>query len=637
MDLARVVEPDTRLRADSHSDNEQAGRRIPVRASVGKLGQNSDLRVRHGSCFRPSPASRRGCRPIGSPPIFPAERVYHCAVPPAKESRRYSRRPSARSRRPTSYGFGRTCLSRRRDARCFQARHPAGVRVVDCPLRRANAVWQTSSRVDPSVCVDARARRCMPALRRWSRPLRPSRERRPIARTRALPSDAGDDAYARTRRRGAHPRAAEACTEHRPRRQARRNACADDGHAGRHDDRAVDVRHRHSAARAWHRRERLVFPRPRRSVVLAPVQPSGAWRETLGRGEAARSVVHVRQALLVVQHVRVGRLFGHAASDVSGRRAQAARCLHPPGRASRRIAARARTVPAVPLLGSGGRHREHALDRPLRDARLRAATPHADARLPAAPRLQPAALRPRPSGDRARSSGRRRRLRRTDRGGRARRRAGRRAVRIRRHRRLESDPRQPGAARGRLAARARRARSRAARRRRVGCVRRGRPPDCARLRRAARARARREGAAAQPAGRRARARRSRQALARPRPSALGRARRDLGCEELVHVLPLPRRRARARLRAHRRHPSQARLRPGRAVRRSEAADAEAAHRDASRAEGDRHAIPDGRHLARRDARARLSRPPDRPARRRAAVHHVDARAAARRDRSRRPT
>ena len=58
-----------------------------------------------------------------------------------------------------------------------------------------------------------------------------------------------------------------------------------------------------------------------------------------------------------------------------------------------------------------------------------------------------------------------------------------------------------------------------------------------------------------------------QARRGPRPPALGRARGRSPRRPLVHLLLLARRRARARLRAHRRHPPQARLRPGRAVPR----------------------------------------------------------------------
>ena len=76
-----------------------------------------------------------------------------------------------------------------------------------------------------------------------------------------------------------------------------------------------------------------------------------------------------------------------------------------------------------------------------------------------------------------------------------------------------------------------------------------------------------QGAARGGAGRRRGARRGRQARARARPRALRRAGADRRAGLLVHLLLLARRRQGARLRAHGRHPPQARLRPGRAVPR----------------------------------------------------------------------
>ena len=132
--------------------------------------------------------------------------------------------------------------------------------------------------------------------------------------------------------------------------------------------------------------------------LLAPVQPPGRRREDVGCREAPRPGVHLRQAVLVVQHVRGGRLLGHAAADVSGRRPQAARRLHAPGGASRRAAARARARSRCSASGGPrpdiestrwiGRSALHVFERQQ---------PDADARLSAAPRLQPAAVRPRAS------------------------------------------------------------------------------------------------------------------------------------------------------------------------------------------------------------------------------------------------
>ena len=145
--------------------------------------------------------------------------------------------------------------------------------------------------------------------------------------------------------------------------------------------------------------------------------------------------------------------------------------------------------------------------------------------------------------------------------------AGRGPVRVRHHRRIESDSREQGAAPSRLAPRARGAGPRTARSRRIRCLCRGRSPDRAHLRGATGARGRSRAAPAQPAGCRAGAGRGRQTRDRSGSSALGRAGCDIRRAQLVHVLPLPRRRPGAGLCAHRRHSPQAGLRPGRALRR----------------------------------------------------------------------
>ena len=139
------------------------------------------------------------------------------------------------------------------------------------------------------------------------------------------------DADRRSQRRRADAGPAPACAA--PEGAAARARCGRcDRHAGRHEHGAVDVPHRSAAARARHRRQRLVLSRPVRGLALAAVESAGRRREDLGCGATARSGVHLRQAVLVVQHVRQRRLLGHAAADVSGRRAQAARHLHPAGR-----------------------------------------------------------------------------------------------------------------------------------------------------------------------------------------------------------------------------------------------------------------------------------------------------------------
>ena len=209
-------------------------------------------------------------------------------------------------------------------------------------------------------------------------------------------SDAGDP------RRGPHagaPRPAHA--QPYPPRHARRPAPAADGGAGGHLHRAVDAGHGPAALRPRLRRQRLVFSRSRRGDAVAAVEPSGERREDLGCRQAARSGLHLRQDVLVVQHVRQRRLERHAAADVSGRRPQDPRPLHLSGRAARRARQEARRLPAVQVLGPGRRHRIQRLDR-ARD-RACARDPQADAHalLPAASRLQPAAPRPRSGASRA--------------------------------------------------------------------------------------------------------------------------------------------------------------------------------------------------------------------------------------------
>ncbi len=92
----------------------------------------------------------------------------------------------------------------------------------------------------------------------------------------------------------------------------------------------------------------------------------------------------------------LGRLERHAAADVPGRRPQDPGPLRLPGGVARRARRPVRPLPAVQVLGTGGRHHLQPMDR----ARDRACPPdpqaHPHALLPAAPRLQPATPRPRP-------------------------------------------------------------------------------------------------------------------------------------------------------------------------------------------------------------------------------------------------
>ena len=105
-----------------------------------------------------------------------------------------------------------------------------------------------------------------------------------------------------------------------------------------------------------------------------------------------------------------------------------------------------------------------------------------------------------------------------------------------------------------------------------------------------------------------------------RSPAIGRACRGRQGRQLVHLLPLPRRRPSPRLRAHRRDSPQAGLRPGRAVHRSPDRVPEACRGVAPGEEGTRHALPDGRHRPRCDGV--LGSPSSPSARIRPRFHHV---------------
>jgi hypothetical protein len=116
----------------------------------------------------------------------------------------------------------------------------------------------------------------------------------------------------------------------RPRPRGRLPSPPDDP-AGGHLLRAVHARHRAPAQRPRRGRQRLVLPRPVGGLALAAVEPPGRRGEGLGSGPPARSRVHVRQALLVVQHAQRGDLVGDAAPHVPRRRAEDPRRLHAAG------------------------------------------------------------------------------------------------------------------------------------------------------------------------------------------------------------------------------------------------------------------------------------------------------------------
>ena len=132
------------------------------------------------------------------------------------------------------------------------------------------------------------------------------------------------------------------------------------------------------AARARHRRQRLAVPRPDGGLAVAAIEPSGRWREDLGGGQAARSRLHHRQSVLVVQHGGHTRHRRHAAADLQGRRPQAAGLLHP---AAQRCATSSRANSGrFPCSSSGGRrHRSRR--------RAGSRMPHCMSGAPAAPTL----------------------------------------------------------------------------------------------------------------------------------------------------------------------------------------------------------------------------------------------------------
>ena len=96
----------------------------------------------------------------------------------------------------------------------------------------------------------------------------------------------------------------------------------------RHLHGAVELPYRQIARRPRHRRERLVSPRVGRGAVLETIEPPGSRPQNLGRFAGARSGFHLRETVLVVQHVFERRLFDHAPPDVPRRRPQGFRHLH---------------------------------------------------------------------------------------------------------------------------------------------------------------------------------------------------------------------------------------------------------------------------------------------------------------------
>ena len=96
---------------------------------------------------------------------------------------------------------------------------------------------------------------------------------------------------------------------------------------------AVRLPDRPVSRRPRHRRQRVVLARGREVRFWQQSNRLVHGAEDLGRRPApTRSVVHLREPVLVVQHVLDRGLVGHAAADVSGRRPQDPGHLHAPGR-----------------------------------------------------------------------------------------------------------------------------------------------------------------------------------------------------------------------------------------------------------------------------------------------------------------
>ena len=414
--------------------------------------------------------------------------------------------------------------------------------------------------------------------------LRP-RHRRPLAE----PPRQGDTAPPRVRARdGRRPHAAAA-------------APGGDLH------RAVDHAHGARSVGSRRRRQRLARPRARRGPLLEAVEPPRGGREGLGDGAAPRAVVHLRERVLVVRDARVDRRDGDPAPRLQGRRPQAARLPDAAAGAARRTAGAPRRVPALQVLGARGRHRVDRLDR-RRDGRASRAPPrHAHPLLPAAPRLCAPEVRARVALHRARAPRDRPRRGWADRPmPRARREAARRQrVRHRpRARRGVAEPRPP---RRGLSRRPPRGRPRGPRPRGEPRLRRLRPPGRACLgARSARSR-RRRGDPREGGRRRAHAVGRRATRRGPRPRARGRHRLHERVRPLVRLRLVVRRRARTRLRAHRRHPPEAGLRPVRALPRSASPLAEGPRAAETPPPEARFPRAPRRDPARRLARARLAR------------------------------
>ena len=118
------------------------------------------------------------------------------------------------------------------------------------------------------------------------------------------------------------------------------------------------------AGRARHRRQRLVLPRPRRGVPLAPAQPARAGREGLGdRAPRASPASAPRTSAGGTRWARRPTSRSRRGRSTTPTARKSPDCYTDPPQLHDHLTGAARRVPAVPVLGADGEHHVVALDR----------------------------------------------------------------------------------------------------------------------------------------------------------------------------------------------------------------------------------------------------------------------------------
>src|SRR6185437_100994 len=130
-----------------------------------------------------------------------------------------------------------------------------------------------------------------------------------------------------------------------------------------------------------------------RSKILAAIQQARATSQNLGQGEAGQSIVYLRQFVLVVRDVFVGRLHRDAPADVSRDGVKAAGCVDESAGAARIASERAWHISAFQLLGAKDFYQSGRVDCRRGDTRRRSISSDVDAHLSASPGLLHAAAR----------------------------------------------------------------------------------------------------------------------------------------------------------------------------------------------------------------------------------------------------